>query len=311
MTDTTTNKSILSTTNLVSHMKTKGIKFNIVTEADAKHFLEEHNYFFKLSAYRKNFTKYQSGSNEGKYIDLDFAYLKDLSTIDMHLRHLLLELSLDIEHSIKLTLIKDIETNNDEDGYNIVSQYIAKHDYVFDIKKANYCKAIVKKHTTGNPPPDCPIWSFCEIISFGELTRLYDLYYKLYPNRLPIDPTFIYAIKNIRNAVAHNNCLINNFLTHEKTPTSFKVANMVSKITCIKTDLRQKSLQHYFLHDFAALLHCYSILVKSEKLKKYQHKKIRKLFYIRMIEHRCYYEKNNTLNSAFKFCHLLIKSLLK
>ena len=306
-----TKKPILTSKELIDHMKAKGIKFNIVDETDAQHFLDEHNYFFKLSAYRKNYVKYQSGTNKGKYIDLDFAYLKDLSTIDMHLRHLLLELSLDIEHAIKLTLIKDIESNPDEDGYNIVSQYIANHNYIFDIKKSNYCKAIVKKHTTGNPPPNCPIWSFCEIISFGELTRLYDLYYKLYPNRLPIDPTFIYAIKNIRNAVAHNNCLINNFLTHEKIVPSKKVSNMVSKISYIKTDLRKNSLQHYFLHDFAALLHCYSILVKSEKLKEHQYKKIKKLFYIRMIEHRCYYKKNNTLSSTFKFCHLLIKSLLR
>lgn len=34
-------------------MKDKGIKFNIIDEPAAQHFLEEHNYFFKLSAYRK------------------------------------------------------------------------------------------------------------------------------------------------------------------------------------------------------------------------------------------------------------------
>ena len=189
-------------------MKTKGIKFNVVNETAAQHFIEEHNYFFKLSSYRKNYNKYQFGKNKGQYIDLDFAYLIDLSTIDMHLRYLLLELSLDIEHAIKLALIKDIETNPNEDGYNIVKLFRKN-------KRVNYCKALVEKYERNN----WPIWAYCETISFGDLTRIYDLYDKLYPDRLPIKPTFIYAVKNIRNAVAHNNCLINDLKSHNKFPS--------------------------------------------------------------------------------------------
>ena len=70
-----TNKPILSSTNLIQHMKNKSIKFNIISETDAQHFLEEHNYYFKLASYRKNYVKYQLGESEniGKYIDLEFA----------------------------------------------------------------------------------------------------------------------------------------------------------------------------------------------------------------------------------------------
>lgn len=35
----------------------------------------------KMSSYRKNYTKIQGGKNDGKYERLDFAYLKELSTI--------------------------------------------------------------------------------------------------------------------------------------------------------------------------------------------------------------------------------------
>jgi len=302
-----TNGPILSSKKLIQHMGKKGIKFNIISEIEAQHFLEEHNYYFKLSSYRKNYVKYQFGENTGTYIDLEFAYLKDLSTIDMHLRYLLLELSLDLEHAIKLALIKDVELNPIEDGYHIISEFINNNGYIFNPSRANYCEDLVTKHSGGVP---CPIWAFCEIISFGDLTRLYKLYDNLYPKRLPVKPLFIYAIKNIRNAVAHNNCLINNLKSKTKVPNN-EIFNIVANIPNISTNLRQNKLKHYFLHDFVGLLYCYSALVKSEGLKKYQYKKLKALFYKRMLENKQFYKNNDTLKSSFKFCHLVIKALLK
>lgn len=302
------NRPILLSTNLIQHMKNKGIKFNIISESDAQHFLEEHNYYFKLASYRKNYVKYQNGPDAGQYIDLEFAYLKDLSTIDMHLRYLLLELSLDIEHAIKLTLIRDIESNPSEDGYNIVSQFISNNTFAFNTSRSNYCHSLINKYSSGQNA--CPIWAFCEIISFGELTRIYHLYDKLYPKRLPLKPLFIYAVRNIRNAVAHNNCLIND-LTCKNNFTNNEVANIVAQIPSISNRLRNEKLRHYFLHDFVALLYCYSTLIKSEGLKKHQYKKVKKLFYKRMLEKQNCYSNNNTIKSSFKFCHLIIKNLLK
>ena len=51
----------------------RGIAFNIVTEEEAAHFLREHNYFYKLKSYAKNYTKNTAGENKGKYSDLEFA----------------------------------------------------------------------------------------------------------------------------------------------------------------------------------------------------------------------------------------------
>ena len=86
-------KLIKTSNELIEHMKNKEIKFNIISEIEAKKILENNNYYFKLAAYRNNYFK----KPNREYIDLEFAYLRELSIIDMELRHLVLEMALDIE----------------------------------------------------------------------------------------------------------------------------------------------------------------------------------------------------------------------
>ena len=50
-------KKMLSTDELICHMKEKGIQFNIVDESVAKDFLTYNNYYMKLVAFRTNYEK--------------------------------------------------------------------------------------------------------------------------------------------------------------------------------------------------------------------------------------------------------------
>lgn len=82
-----------------------------------------------MASYRKNYNK-QLDTNQNptdKYVNLDFVYLQDLAIIDMALRYAFLQLSLDIEHSTKLELLREIKNHN-EDGYQIVIDYINSLD---------------------------------------------------------------------------------------------------------------------------------------------------------------------------------------
>ena len=121
-------KALLTSKDLIAHMKSKGIRFEIVGEEDAQAFLENNNYYLKLASYRENYEKVSDNTKEnaGQYINLDFAYLQELSTIDMHLRYLILQMTLDIEHSLKVSLLRDIEHNEKEDGYHIIQKFIAR-----------------------------------------------------------------------------------------------------------------------------------------------------------------------------------------
>lgn len=169
-------KTLKRSDELIIHMKQKGIRFNIVNERDAKSFLQNNNYYMKLASYRANYDK----RSNGEYINLEFAYLKELSTIDMYLRYLILEMCLDIEHALKIILLRDIEENNAEDGYNIIRKFVNEYDRCLQNidkhKSSEYCKHLIEKYY-----PDFPVWVFVELISFGDLVKLYESYENTIP----------------------------------------------------------------------------------------------------------------------------------
>ena len=117
------HKPMLNVEGQVQHLKDKGVTFNIVNEEDAKVYLRNNNYYFKLTSYRKNYPKHEDGDNDGKYISLDFGYLKDLAIVDMDLRYMLAQLSFDIEHYTKIELLRLAEDLG-EDGYAICDDFI-------------------------------------------------------------------------------------------------------------------------------------------------------------------------------------------
>lgn len=190
---------------LIEHMKDKGITFNYYSERNARHYLSEHTYYYKLSSYRKNYVK----NRKGKYVNLDFEYLKELSIIDMYLRKIIFSMAVDIEHALKVLLIKEVEKNKHEDGYQICTNFLKKYPEIETKiqknKNSSYCQDIIKKYSNGYP-----IWALCELISFGDLIKLYKYYFSNYGINLPLDSSFLYPVRALRNATAHNNCLINN-----------------------------------------------------------------------------------------------------
>lgn len=124
------NKPKQTAAQLIAKMKNKGITFKYITEEEAAEYLTDKNNYLRTAAYRKNYQKHNKGLNIGKYIDLDFSYLQELSTIDMHFRFLISKMCLDIEHDLKVRMLKDIETNSTTDGYDIVNSFLHQNHYI-------------------------------------------------------------------------------------------------------------------------------------------------------------------------------------
>lgn len=73
----------------IQNIVDKNIQFDLYSKEDAKKFLKYNNYYFKLKSYAKN---YNINQQTKKYYNLDFAYLVELSKLDMYIRKIILEL---------------------------------------------------------------------------------------------------------------------------------------------------------------------------------------------------------------------------
>ena len=110
------NKPMMTSGLLIAKMRDeKGITFKYVTEEKAEIYLTDINNYLRTAAYRQNYPKYTYGINSGKYIKLDFAYLQEMSTVDMHFRFLVNRMCLDIEQALKVKLVRDVSNNADID----------------------------------------------------------------------------------------------------------------------------------------------------------------------------------------------------
>lgn len=298
---------------LIAHMKNKGITFNNITEDDAKAFLSKHNYYLKLSAYRFNYSKFGKGHpREGEYQNLDFSYLKELSTIDMHLRHQVIEMCLDIEHAIKVQLVDAVTNNPEEDGYNIVKSYIKEEDPKFYIlrniyrhKSGEYCKDLIAKYY-----PYFPVWVLVELISFGDLLHICQFYDKKYNAHILLDHKFINTIRDLRNASAHSNCLMNKMTTEmedSKQPDS-TLTLFVKNLGGISKNRREKYMNRSFSYNMVTLLYVYDSYM-PEKAKRMRYETLSEFMHGRVVYHKDYFSGNGKITGVYNFLKDVIDKL--
>lgn len=205
-------KPKLSTRDQIEKLKEKGIKFNAISEQDASNFLENRNYYYRVASFRKNFTKVA-----GLGYDIDFSVLVDLSSIDLYLREFLFSLCLDVEHTMKTILMKDLTYNENEDGYSIIQEYRTKYPEFYSklenrFSKNQYLADMHKKRH------DVSVWVFLEVADFGSFTRLLELYTtrnQLCNSALKSATKHLRYVKNVRNACAHNNIFLINIFNRK------------------------------------------------------------------------------------------------
>lgn len=297
-------KPLLTSDGLIAHMESKGIQFTIDSKDCAKHFLEEHNYYLKLASYRENYQKYIEGPKKGKYINLEFAYLRELSTIDMYLRYLIIQMSLDIEHYLKVKLIHAVENTPGEDGYHLIRKFNVKDNNnvlarINRHRSSEYCKALIDKYQS-----DYPVWVFVELISFGDLTNLCSFYSNLYKNKI-MDSVLLNSVRDIRNASAHSNCLINH-LRPGNNRAHGSIITRVKKIPGISENTRDKKLSNKILYDFTCLLFAYDEIVSSEETKRKRKREISDFFSVRMVKNKEWFLKNNIITSSYQFSKKIV-----
>ena len=305
-------KQLLSIDELIQHMKNRGITFNEISENDAKQFLQNNNYYMKLAAYRANYDKCDTGKRQGQYKKLDFGCLKELSTIDMYLRYIVMDMCLDIEHVIKVRLIKNITNNPSEDGYDIVRKFIAQDDNLRILKNirshksGEYCKDLIEKYY-----PYFPVWVFVELISFGDLLYFCSFYEKIYGVQI-INNKLMNTVRDVRNAAAHSNCLLNKMT--EKIDSTKQVNNEISSFIIgmknISKTSRVNNLSYKFTNSFVTVLYVYDSLM-NEIPKQKRYKEIQEFMNGRVVKNKQFFQSNSKIVGVYNFHKKVIDNLVK
>lgn len=316
-------KPMLHINEMVDYLKLKNIKFERISEKDAENYLKNNNNYYNLTSYKNNFEKYfVNGIFIDKYIDLDFSYLKDLSIIDHRLRLILFKMIIDIEHYLKIKILNTIESIDEEDGYRIVNRYLEQdfynvkfpkkvHNSIFKKVGSEYYQKIFSKYDLDKDKKleNIPIWGFLEIITFGELVNFYDFYTNEY--KLKDENKDVYILRDIvklRNAVAHNNCILSELnIKKNKYPPSYKIIQFLNNCN-IGKDTRSKKLSNSRIRQITYTLYMFNEIVTSDGIKNNVKKDINELFFDRIIKHKEYYNNNELLKSIYCYFKKIIEN---
>ena len=298
----------------IEYMKnTSGIKFEITNENEAHKFLRENNYYFKVKAFAKNYDKYNNGELRGKYINLDFAYLQELSRLDMVFRKFIINMTLDIEHFAKTKLLYDCSNNKKEDGYKIVDDFLKKYPYVkegIQRQKNNYNSVngdLIRKYS--EKPA---IWNIVEMITFGDFIKLYELYYRKNQSKNNYANS-LWSVKCLRNAAAHNSCILNTI----KNPYNIdikknqEVTGYIAKVEGLSKEERKNKMKNPIVHDFVVLIYIFSNIISSRNTKEKTFIELKNLLLERCCMNKEFFDKNSSIKDNYKFIKKIVEHFTK
>lgn len=225
----------------------------------------------------------------------------------MYLKQWILNASLSVEHSLKVNLLKDIQERG-IDEFDIVDNYLKKYPKILDEiefrRETPYVKNLLAKYTH----PNYPIWVLLEVIPFGEFVN----FYKYYCNEYScgnFSYGLLYNVRNIRNASAHNNCVIHDLANK----SGYYNKNLVDILDNLLPNIRNRTirdrLKNNSVQDFISLLIAIDMVIKSKELKTFYLKGINELFEGRMVRDAYLYKASPALNQMYAFCKEVIDIL--
>lgn len=310
-------KPWLTASEQIDHLKSRGVHFSLMTEDDARAYLEKNSNYFRLRAYRLGFPKVEEGARKGEYANLDFKMLVDLSIVDMLLRYEMLPLTLDVEHFAKVKLLKRIETEG-EDGYAVVSEFISSYDgmkpdgtpcnslkgEILRCKNSPYTGGLIARYADF----DFPAWAFIEVVSFGSFLYFYKFCARRFNDREMLKEFYILqAVKSLRNACAHNSCILNNLRADRpQFKPSYVVTRELSTVAGIGLDQRKSKMSNDRIQQIVTTLYAHRELA-SQGVSEHRAKSLA-VFVQRMNRHVDYYRGNLQVSTGFDFLTKVISA---
>ncbi len=306
---------LLSIDEQIEQMKQQGITFNLCSEDEARGYLSNRTYYFKLRSYRTLFIKRVGGKRDGQYINLDFGHLRALASLDRDLRYALLPLTLDVEHAARTKLMRNVAERAEEDGYTVCADYMRdlNHDErrrrkgdVGQLDKDIYCQALLAKY--GKDPAKMPLWVLLEVFSFGSFIDLY-LYCSVRwdDDKMANEHYLLRQAKSVRNACAHSSGIINGFReVDDSVATDQNVEKALAKTT-LSHRVRTSRMENPRIKQIATLMYQHSMTITEGKGRKNAVESMQQLKG-RMAEVMDLMPKNDAVVSSLTFLTVLIDS---
>ena len=259
-------KPLLTVEEQIAHLKAKGVTFELCIEDEAAEYLSDKTYYFKIAAYRTLFQKRIGGEGDGQYVGLDFGNLVELASVDRTLRYTMLPMTLDVEHYSRVRLIRRLEAEQGEDGYSVVTDYMASlnHDNrrrrlaeINMLEPDTYCGDLVRKYRD-----DMPVWTFLELVSFGSFIDFYLFCASRWNDAEMEDEHYMLRqVKAARNASAHSSNVVNGFGAKDGAiATNDSVAAAIMEAGVSKR-VRTAKMRNPRLQQIATLLYVHRRLV--------------------------------------------------
>ncbi|PAF45470.1 Abi family protein [Helicobacter sp. 11S02629-2] len=291
----------------IDHMIDQGITFNEnINIQKARQFLSDNNYYFKVKAYSKNYKK----TAQNTYVNLDFAYLVELSVLDMLLRQLILKIGLNCEHILKTELNKDFCKQYQEDGYKIVKKFLEINESVKNniAKKkhgSSYIKDLLEKYNE-----NMALWNLLEVLTFGDFLKFYDFFYKEIGMKRSKNYALAYSARIIRNASAHNNCILNNLKSKRYTATKVLKKELADILKTKQEKLDKDLMRNQVVNDILCLIVLFFKICKSKHMRQYTIDDIKKFFKLCTRKNE-YFKDNDFIRQKFIFLRKTVLLLSK
>ena len=260
---------------------------------------------------------------------MSFDQLRALAILDMKIRKSILSACIDVEHSLKIKILQEFEKNS-EDGYAIIQEFFKTN---LGQRAANniaqkhtniYVKDLVDKYIYPKESSeifsfkdkndveynlDLPIWAMLEVITFGELFNFYVFFYSektSIQSRLPVPMEILHKVKNIRNACAHNNCLLNH-LNDSSANIPPKIGKYAKNLG-ISQNTIQKKLKCNAFCEMVCTFYCLDDLATSQ-IRKHDYKDLSEIINDFCSKYYSLFEKNELVKTSIDFLKNIIDKL--